>query len=123
MQKTFTCKYCGKREVVKNWLSGPELLEKKLCFGCNFDLEFLKKKDYVIVDGEIYILNPSNPEEMQGCGGRGYGRKRFVFGMLETGKHRVCSDVWYLGLVREKCKNMFPDTAKIVYPKHKNIIS
>jgi hypothetical protein len=110
MQKTFTCKHCGKREVVANWLCGNDLLKKKLCFDCDYYLDVVQKQDYVVVDGEIFILRPPNTEGLQGHHGR-----RFGFKMLETGRHRVCSNVWHLGPVPEKYKNSFSNNAEIVY--------
>lgn len=107
MNKTYTCKACGKTYTKK--LSPKAYLEDN-CFDCSF---WLFKTEYpkdlverrVIVDGEHFMVSVETGPGFQGFGGR-----QFIIQFFD-GRLIATNNLWSQGTIPELFREMLPDNA------------
>jgi len=110
MQASFVCKNCGKREYPDRWGTGKKLLERRLCFTCDFWInDVLANPKTIVVKGHAFLPGPDNVNGSM----RGYGGRKFVFVMNDDRREIVSHNVWSRGDVPQEFRKLLPDTATI----------
>lgn len=114
------CRECGTEGFELHWCAEhrAHLLERMLCFSCDFWLEVLADKStHVVVDGVAYALRKGGPVDGEPeRWGLGHGGRTFIFERLDAARVE-CSNVWCRGNVPERFRDRLPDDAVIVEPE------
>ena len=122
MQKTYTCKECGKR--IKVDPSQLNLFEARLCFRCNFWMRYVTFDDStnrvsLRHKGHHYVAEMDNAAG----GPKGYGGALFVIEMLEfdghptigdNGRIMMCGNLWCQGKIPDNFRDRLPDNCRFL---------
>lgn len=115
----YTCKGCG--EKASNTYCEPsytQMLERRLCFGCNYWVEEEKRytKDHArmtIIGGHVYGPGSRTSGPFRGMAGR-----RFDIEYIEpsafAGKRITTFDLWSGSAMPDHLRAKFPDTARFL---------
>ena len=109
------CRECGKREDVSRWGDSIEndLVEKQLCFYCDFWIEKINIKDkpnVARINNNHYVIEPNNAFF------KGYGGQEFTI-KFNDGKIVTTHNLWYQGKIPEIFRDRLPNNAKFITPK------
>lgn len=115
----FECSSCG--ETDRNTFmepTGTQMLERRLCFGCNHWRNFAEKEgprrnELTIIDGLIYTPGNRTSGEMRGMAGRRFDIE-YVEPSAYAGQKITTFDLWSGGPLPEKLRDQFPDTARFL---------
>ena len=116
------CKVCGKEENPEHWTCRDSLIEKRLCFSCNFwqekyEYDQLHPGKGVVIDGTHYYIEDENSKSYF----RGFGGAKFVI-QFNNGEVVETTNLWCQGEIPAIWQEKFPDNAKFLPKKEwKNI--
>lgn len=107
----FPCSECGK-QFRTNFYQKDELLARKVCFSCNFWLEYVDKKDdknIFRIDGAHYAKGSETNDKdiFKGFGGR-------EFWIEKDGELIKTTNLWFQGDIPAHFKDRLPDNDKFV---------
>lgn len=106
-----TCKCCGAIEYPERYINCDELIERQLCFKCNFwreTLELDKNRKWCVIDGIHYVLGNHVHKGIKGFGGHNFTIK-FKDGHIEE-----CDNLWCQGDIPAEYRTVFPDNAEFI---------
>jgi hypothetical protein len=130
------CKECGFR-IDSNYGGKEKMLERQLCFTCNYWLEALARyephrdnsavdkvlqffrvpsfhdKNMVVAGGAVYHIGRESTHRDD----RGFGGRKFVIEFLD-GRIITSTNLWGGGEIPKRWLNRFPDNAKFVNGEH-----
>ena len=110
--KPYRCTLCMATEEA-NYIGNKRMVEKKLCYTCNFWDEWLerrKEKAVVRVGGCHYFISPDSNKP--GRGDRFSGQEfkiKFYDGRIVT-----THNLWHLGEIPEHFREGMPDNAEFI---------
>jgi hypothetical protein len=113
MQKTYTCKNCGKRVKTSGW--ADDLFNERLCFDCHFWLPKTYMEDSfsermpLRANGVHYTALMDNSAK----GFKGFGGCMFVFEFFD-GRVLSCNNVWHQGTIPAKWREKLPDNGRFL---------
>lgn len=115
----YTCSECGGE--ARNTYSEPhrtQMLERKLCFHCNYWREYEKKleKDHAsmtIIAGHIYSPGSRTTGAFRGMAGRRFDIE-YIEPSIHAGKCVTTFDLWSGSTLPEPLQQRFCDTAKFL---------
>jgi hypothetical protein len=113
MQKTYTCKNCGKRVRTAGW--ADDLFIERLCFDCHFWLPKTQMSDKQM-GGRIPLrANGVHRIAVMGEDGpfKGYGGATFVFEFID-GRIGCFANVWHQGDIPAKWRDKLPDNGRFL---------
>lgn len=113
----FTCAECG--ENARNTYTEPhrtQMLERRLCFGCNHWREFAEKRDpakLTVIEGHIYTPGNRTSGSFLGMAGRRFDIE-YIAPSIHAGKRTTTFDLWSAGQMPAQLREKFPDTARFL---------
>lgn len=108
------CKCCG--NVFSTNYSEPtksQLLEKNVCFKCNFWQEYLEIKDdpnIARIEGSHYVIQPDTTGDPSW---KGFGGRKFIIRFAD-GREVVTRNLWHQGEIPAHFREELPDNATFV---------
>lgn len=111
----YPCKECG-GIVSTNYHHNEKMLEKHLCFRCNFwdeKVDIANDPATVRIDGEHYMIAP----EDKNIGFKGFGGREFII-QFHDGRKVVSHNLWSQGFIPESFKSRLRDNAVFVKDYH-----
>jgi hypothetical protein len=111
MSDTVLCCWCSKLErLVWDTDVNRLLLKRKLCFNCDFWMEYVRCKDNpaaLRIGGKHYWI-----DDERSSGSRGFSGRRFV---IRKGSVLVTTtNLWHQGTIPELFRDLLPDNAEFV---------
>lgn len=106
------CTCCGKEGYWTSYMAGPEkarIDRDGVCFGCAFWSVRADLGCETVIDGAIYSPGNRTSGPMRGMAGR-----RFDIEYIASGKRITTFDLWSGGVVPERWRHRFPDTARFL---------
>ena len=106
-----TCRFCGEVEHGDRWCDDRrrELLDRRLCYGCNFWLNYLGEHggdpNCVRIAGHAYTIEPDPPEGYRGF--VGFGGAHFVI-VRDTGERIETRNLWHNGDIPARWSMQLP---------------
>lgn len=115
----FTCRECGK--VAVNSFSEPyrtRMLERRLCFYCNHDVDTLAKMELdhtkmTIIGARIYSPGNRTSGSFRGMAGRRFDIE-YISPSIYEGQKITTFDLWSGSDVPDKGRGRFHDTARFL---------
>lgn len=115
----YLCSGCGKGAA--NTFAEPSrtrMLERLLCWSCNFwrDFEAKVERDHphmTIIGGHVYGPGSRTTGEMRGMAGRRFDIE-FIAPSVHAGKRITTFDLWSGSAMPDALKAKFPDTARFL---------
>ncbi len=109
------CVICGEVDSPSSFSEPTRsiMIEKKICFGCEFWLEKVAIKDdprVVRADGTHYWIGNEKSEGPSRW--RGFGGDKFIIDFFD-GRHVESTNLWHNGEIPEHFKAQLPDNAKL----------
>ena len=115
-QKTYKCRECGKRVKVGAYDGELRLEEHKLCFTCNYWINYVileadQPNDRIPLraKGSHYVAVMDN----SAGGFKGFGGARFIFEHVD-GRVIFCNNVWHQGNIPDTFKERLPDNGRFL---------
>lgn len=113
---SYECSKCGK--AAKNTYCEPsysQMLEHRMCFGCNHWREFEEKLSTThakktIIDGSVYTPGNRTTGEFRGMAGRRFDIE-YIAPSVHAGKRITTFDLWTGGKMPDWLCEKYPDTA------------
>lgn len=106
------CRVCGSQIDHEDYICGPEMIERQLCFTCNHwqnQLEADKERgDYkwAVIDGGHYVIEDEDDSDPF----RGFGGRKFII-IFEDGTIVRTTNLWFQGHIPPEWKEQFPNNA------------
>ncbi len=108
----FACEWCGRYELPDHYSSKETLKKRRACFGCNFWLEYVERRDepqLLRVEGNQFSVGDEKKSESWM---RGHGGRQFRWRDLRTHDVRTSTNLWSAGKISERFRAMLPDNAE-----------
>jgi hypothetical protein len=123
----YTCKGCDKES--SNTYVEPtrtRMLERLLCFACNYWREFEEKLEsdharMTIIDGRAYTPGNRTSGEMRGMAGRRFDIE-YIAPSVHAGKRITTFDLWSGSDMPDRLKAKYPDTARFLSGAEKAVV-
>ena len=106
------CLECKKKEKLR-WMEEmkQKLIERNLCFNCNFWWERIEKVDHpnsVRINNNHYWIENENASRNTF---RGFGGQKFII-KFDNGRIVVTTNLWSQGEIPERFRDRLPNNAK-----------
>jgi len=111
--KQIICKLCGALETPHRYVNSTNLIEKQLCFSCNFwdeKIPLYNNKDRFVADGIMYYIGPEDSKDYF----RGFGGAHAVITFMD-GSVVHTTNLWCTGDVPAHFKDVLKDNAKLTW--------
>jgi hypothetical protein len=111
--ESYACSECGENAVA-SYVDGvrKRMVDRRLCYSCNYWCDFLKTKPHTIIGGRTYSPGSRTSGPMRGMAGRRFDIEYFAG--PHAGKRITTFDLWAGSDIPERYREHFPDTAKFI---------
>ena len=111
--EAYACSKCGE-DTVASYSADirKNMVERRLCFHCNYWVDFLETNPSTIISGCVYVPGNRTSGSMRGMGGRRFDIE-YIAGPHE-GKKITTFDLWAGSQIPNEYRDQFPDTARFL---------
>lgn len=119
----YVCKTCGDTDARNSFVEpiGSRMLAAQQCWDCDYWQEFERKntaESMTIIGGNVYDPGNRTTGEMRGMAGRRFDIE-YIAPSIYAGQKCTTFDLWSGGVIPERLRAKYPDTARFLSGAHK----